>query len=92
MRIEIAGAQITDAVVDVIETLQSSPEITKTYINTIDELTRTVILDLSAADDEADAVTLSRVRVLQMIRRDIIALATPPDVDIPANDTPLASF
>ena len=89
MRIEIAGAQITDAVVDVIETLQSSPEITKTYINTIDELTRTVILDLSAADDEADAVTLSRVRVLQMIRRDIIALATPPDVDIPANDTPL---
>ncbi len=92
MRIEIAGAQITDAVVDVIETLQSSPEIAKTYINTIDDLTRAVILDLSATDDESDAVTLSRIRVLQMIRRDIIALATPPDVDIPANDTPTAQL
>ncbi len=89
MRIEIAGAQITDAVVEVIETLQSSPEITKTYIHTIDDLTRAVILDLSAADDEADALTLSRIRVLQMIRRDIIALATPPDQDSPNNDTPL---
>lgn len=92
MRIETAGAQITDAVVEVLDTLQNQPELRDAYIGTIDEVSRSVILDLTAADDENDARTLSRLRALQMIRRDILTLASPPDVDKPENDTPAAQF
>lgn len=92
MRIEIAGAQITDAVVEVLDTLQNNRDITEVYLQTLDEVTRSVILDLSGADDEADTQTLSRLRALQMIRRDLLTLAMPPDADDPANDTPTAQL
>ena len=92
MRVEIAGAQITDAVVEVLDTLQNQTELTSGYLQTLDELTRSVILDLSGADEEADSRTLSRLRALQMIRRDIITLSMPPDVDDPANDIPAAQL
>lgn len=92
MRIEIAGAQITDAVVEVLETLQNNRDITEVYLQTLDEVTRSVILDLSGNDEEADSRTLSRLRALQMIRRDLITLSMPPDVDDPANDTPTAQL
>lgn len=91
MRIEIAGAQFTDTVVDVIETLQTQQDVANLYLDTIDEVTRMAILDISG-DDEEDSEILGRLRALQMIRRDIVTLATPPDVDIPENDTPTASF
>lgn len=91
MRVEIAGAQITDAVVEVVEELQTNQELTRLYVETLDEVTRTVILDLEGLDDR-DADTLSRIRALQMIRRDLLKIATPPDVDDPANDTPVASI
>lgn len=92
MRIEIAGAQITDAVVEVLDTLQNNRDVTGVYLQTLDEVTRSVILDLSGADDEADTQTLSRLRALQMIRRDLLTLAMPPDADDPANDTPTAQL
>ena len=92
MRIEIAGAEITDSVVDVLETLQTQPEITNQYLKTLDEITRSVILDISTADDEADVRIMSQLRALQMIRHDIVTLSSPPDVDDPANDKPTASF
>lgn len=92
MRIEAAGAQITDAVIEVLDTLQNQPELRDAYIETIDEVSRSVILDLTATDTESDARTLSRLRALQMIRRDILMLASPPDVDMPENDTPAAQF
>lgn len=92
MRIEIAGAQITDAVVDVLDTLQNNHDVAEIYLQTLDEVTRSVILDLSGSDEEADTRTLSRLRVLQMIRRDLITLSMPPDVDDPANDTPTAQL
>lgn len=91
MRIEIAGAQITDAVVETLDTLQNQPELTRVYIETLDSVTRSVILDLSG-DDTEDSATLSRLRALQMIRRDFLSLAMPPDVDDPANDIPTASL
>lgn len=91
MRIEIAGAQITDAVAETLDTLQNQPELTRLYIETLDVVTRSVILDLSG-DDMEDSATLSRLRALQMIRRDILSLAMPPDVDDPENDTPTASI
>ena len=91
MRIEIAGAQITDAVVETLETLQNDRDVAQLYIDTLDRLTRSVILDLSD-DDTEDFSTLSRLRALQMMRRDIVALAMPPDVDDPDNDTPTATL
>lgn len=87
MRIEIAGAQITDAVVDVLDTLQNNTELSKIYLQTLDELTRAVILDISGIDDE-ESVTLHRLRTLQMVRRDIATLSMPPDAGLPENDTP----
>lgn len=92
MRIEVAGAQITTAVVEVLDTLQNQPEIARAYIDTIDELTRMAILDITADDDERDTATMSRLRALQMIRSDISTLATPPDVDLPENDIPAAQL
>lgn len=91
MRIEVAGAQITDAVVEVVEELQTNAELTRMYVDTLDELTRAVILDLEGLEDR-DSETLGRIRVLQMIRRDILKIAAPSDVDDPANDTPVASI
>lgn len=91
MRIEIAGAQITDAVVETLDTLQNQPELTRLYIETLDVVTRSAILNISG-DDTQDSATLSRLRALQMIRRDILSLTMPPDVDDPENDTPTASL
>ena len=91
MRVEISGAQITDIVVDTIEELQTNTALTKMYVETLDELTRTAILDIDVLDD-GDSEILNRIRVIQMIRRDILKIASPPDVDDPANDIPTASF
>jgi hypothetical protein len=92
MRIEAAGAQITDAVVEVLDNLQNDRDLTESYLKTLDEITRSVILDLSAIDGETDSRTIARIRILQMIWRDILTLSTPPDADDPANDVPVASF
>ena len=91
MRIEIGGAMVTDAVVEVLDTLHNRPEIVKTYINVIDEITRSSILDISG-DEEDDVAIMARLRALQMMRRDIKTLATPPDSDDPANDIPAVSI
>ncbi len=88
MRMTVAGAEITDRVVEVIENLQTEPELLKEYTDTIDWLYRTVLLDIDLADSGTDTEMLSRLRVLQMIRRDLMTLASPPDVDLPENDTP----
>ena len=92
MRIEVAGAQITDSVVEVLDTLQNEPEVAKAYVEAIDEVTRAAILDISGDDDAADSKVMSRLRALQMIRRDLTTLASPPDVDLPENDTPAAQL
>lgn len=91
MRIEIAGAQITDAVVDVIETLQTTPDVVRMYTDNIDALCRRLLLNFDG-DDLNDADTLAQLRTLQMVRRDILTLSFPPDVDLPQNDTSTASF
>ena len=91
MRIEIGGAQITEAVVEVLDMLQNEDGVAQDYIDTLDRLTRSVILDISGDDMECVA-TLSRLRTLQMIRRDLLSLAMPPDVDDPENDTPAVSL
>lgn len=92
MRLEVAGAQITDSVVEVLDTLQNQPDVAKLYVDTIDTLTRNLIDGTDTADYNIDTETMARLRVMQMMRRDILTLATPPDVDDPANDTPVASI
>lgn len=93
MRIEIAGAQITDAVVDILDDLQNMTDLTKEYLRTLDEITQTQILATSEDDDEEnDARTLSRLRAIQMIRRVIVTLSAPPDADDPKNDKPILSL
>lgn len=87
---EIGGAQVTDSVIDVLDTLQNQPEIVKTYINVIDEITRSSILDISG-DEEDDVAIMARLRALQMMRRDIASLSSPPDLDDPLNDIPQLS-
>ena len=89
MRVEIAGAQITDAVADVIDSLQNDSGVADCYLRALDIITRRVILDINADDD---AATFNLLRSLQMIRRDIATLAAPPDVDDSANDTAAASL
>ena len=91
MRIEIGGAQVTDSVVEVLDTLQNQRELSKAYLQVLDEVTRTCILDISS-DEEDDVEVMARLRTLQMIRRDLLTLSTPPDADDSANDTPAASF
>ena len=91
MRMEIGGAQVTDSVVDVLDTLQNQPEIVKTYINVIDEITRASILDISG-DEEDDVAIMARLRALQMMRRDIATLSSPPDLNDPLNDIPQLSI
>lgn len=88
MRLVVAGAEITTAVVEVIETLQSQPEIARAYLDTIDELTRATILDMDAADCDTDTHTMSRLRVLMLLRRDIAVIASPPDLALEENDIP----
>ena len=91
MRVEIGGAQVTDSVVEVLDTLQNQRELSKTYLCVLDEVTRTIILDISG-DEEDDVAVMARLRTLQMIRRDLLTLSTPPDADDPANDVPTAQL
>lgn len=88
MRLVVAGAEITTAVVEVIETLQSQPEIARAYLDTIDELTRATILDMDAAACDTGTETMSRLRVLMLLRRDIAVIASPPDLALEENDIP----
>lgn len=92
MRIEIAGAQVTTAMVDVLDTLQNDRALTSELIAALDSVTRTVILDLTTIEPDADSKVLSTLRSLQLIRRHLLTLSSPPDADDPANDTPTAQF
>ena len=87
MRVEMAGAQLTESVVDVIETLQTQPEILDTYRQTVSALSRMLIL---SADDIDDLETMAHLRALQMMMRDLEAMAFPAGVDDPGNDIPAA--
>ena len=91
MRIEIAGAQITDRVVDVLEALQDHDGCAGLYISAIDRVTQSLILDDSCTTQD-DSEILSHLRALQMLRRDILTLSSPPDKDLPENDTPELSI
>ena len=79
MNMVFAGARITDDVVKTLATLQGNAAMTQVYLDTIDEVTRTIILNI-ADDDDENLVTLSQLSILQYIRRDLLSLAEPIDV------------
>ncbi len=88
MRIEVGGAQITSAVVEVIDMLQNDPDLLKGYVQAIDEATRMQILEC----DDPDGIAMERLRRLQHLRRDLITIAMPPDESDEANDIPAAQL
>ena len=87
MRITLAGAEITDAIVEVIDNLQNFHDVSRTYLQVLDELTRMLILDTSDFSGD-DSATMERLHTLQMIRQDLLTLSMPPDADLPENDIP----
>lgn len=89
MRVEIGGAQVTGAMVDVLDTLQNQPEVLRGYTDTVARLTRLLIVD---AGDVGDAEAMALLRCLQLMLADLRTLASPPDLDDPANDIPAASL
>ena len=86
MRLEVAGAQITEDVVDVIETLQTQPEILKAYCRKVSILSHKLIL---TPDDDDDVETIAHLRALQMMIRDFETIANPPGADDVGNDVPV---
>ena len=92
MRIEIAGAQITDSVVEVLDNLQNQPRHIDKYIEALNRYVRLEAANMTGDNADADAVVFERLGLLQSIRNDLLTLAAPPDADLPENDTPTASF
>jgi hypothetical protein len=89
MRLEVGGAQITEGVAEVMETLQTQPEILKAYRRTVSVLSRMLIL---SPDDDDDVETMAHLRALQMMIRDFETIANPPGGDDVVNDIPVASL
>lgn len=89
MRLEVAGAQITEDVVDVIETLQTQPEMLKAYRRTVSILSHKLIL---TPDDDDDVETMAHLRALRMMIRDLETIANPPRADDIENDNPVVSL
>ena len=77
MKVTMAGAKFSDAIVEVIDTLQNFSDVKDSYLMVIDELTRMVILDTSDFFED-ESVAMERLHVLQQIRQDIITLSTTP--------------
>lgn len=88
MRAVIAGAEITSAMVDVIETLQTGPSVVKSYLSLIEELAAKLCQGISTTDKEHDDVIFRKLHTLQLLRRDILTLSNPPDLNDPSNDIP----
>lgn len=91
MRIEIAGANITSAVVEVIDTLQTDRVTFTGYASALDRVIRHLILSADEVEDDATE-TLNTIRQLTMLKQDLAAIAMPPDADNPENDVPLTSL
>ena len=91
MRMEVSGAVITTAVVDVIEELQQpgTDGFASMYLRAIDELSQHLLLD---PDGDEYPETLNLLRTLALLRRDLQTLASPPDTDDAENDAPTISL
>lgn len=84
MRLIVAGAQVTDAMVEILDDLQNTP-VGEGYADVIDEACRFIIL--SDYPDGETAIGL--LRELVLLRKAVATLASPPDADLPQNDIPL---
>ena len=89
MRLEVGGAQITEGVAEVMETLQTQPQILKAYRRTVSILSHKLIL---TPDDDDDVETMAHLRALQMMIRDLETIANPPGADDIENDNPVVSL
>lgn len=92
MRIEIMGANVTDAVADVLDTLQNCDATYRGYIDALDWAMSSILLANEAVDEDNPRGVLSNLQYLSMLRRDLVALARPADANLEENDVPTASF
>ena len=79
----INGVELTlnSDILEVIRTLQVHRDVTDLYLRVIDDITRTIILDIDAPEPD-DELTMSRLRGIQSIRRDIVTLAGMKDDNV----------
>lgn len=92
MRIEIMGANVTDSVADVLDTLQNCDATYRGYLDALDWATYSILLANEAVDEDNPRGVLSKLQYLSMLRRDLVALARPADADLEENDIPAVSF
>lgn len=83
MRLVVAGANITDAVVERLDDMQNT-ECGRSWLRTLDEINRHVQRTMPNTD-----IALRWMGELAGIRNALSTLIAPPDADDPANDTPL---
>ncbi len=92
MRIEIMGANVTNAVADVLDTLQNFDATYRGYIDALDWAISSILLANDAVDEDNPRGVLAKLQYLTMLRRDLVTLARPADADLEENDIPTASF
>ena len=72
--IEMNGVVLTDKTVEIIYQLQNKTGIKELYLDVIDEVTRSLILEVGH-DDVPDNVNFARIKALTMLRCDIETLS-----------------
>ena len=92
MRIEIMGANVTNAVADVLDTLQNFDATYRGYIDALDWAISSILLANEAVDEDNPRDVLAKLQYLTMLRRDLVTLARPADADLEENAIPPASF
>lgn len=79
MRMRINDVRLTDRVLETLSALQLTPDVPALCIGTLDALTRSLISDEAA--DLDDSAVMARLKTLQALRRDILALSGHDDAE-----------
>ena len=76
--VEINGVVLTEKALEIIFQLQNNTGMKEMYLDMIDEITRTMILNIEP-DDIPENVNFARIRALTMLRCDIEELSKTQD-------------
>lgn len=91
MRLELHGANVTTAMIEVLDSLQNEPGRAATYLDALDIINSYYALRLAdpdTGDEQARRATLWVIGQIQKLAADVRTLAYPPDVDDVENDIP----
>lgn len=84
----IAGAEITDAVVEIIEDLQSNLENIRNIKDAVTKISEFIVSNTDN-DPEAESKAMEYLRALHFAVRVIEGIAQPADADLEENDIPV---